>query len=308
MRPDDDVYQPLFQIRDGLFLFRRCAEAAHQIHAHRKILHPLHERIVMLLRQNRRRHKIGHLFAVLYSLKSRPDRNLRLAVADIPTDQPVHDLPALHIVLDRVDRHQLILCLLIREHFLKFLLPDGITAVGKPFLPLPLRIQLHKILCDLPHRRAHPRLRPVPLLRTELVQFRRLRRIAICIFLDHIKLCRRYIEAAAPGILDLHVILRHMVDLDLFDAPVDTQTVVLMHDKIADREFCKACDLLALIAPAFFLFLMFLSENVALRDDNKPNQRIFISLLRVSMRDQYLTRKHLAVGILGIKAVQPLLR
>ena len=262
----------------------------------------------MLLRQNRGRHKIRHLLAVLYRLKGRPDRDLRLAISDVTADQPVHDLPALHVVLDRVDRHQLIFRLIIREHFLKFLLPDGITTVGKSFFSLPLRIQLHEILRDLPHCRTYPRLRPVPLLRTELVQLRRFRCIAVCIFLNHIELRRRHIKAAAPGILDLHVILRHMVDLDFFDAPIDAETMILMHDKVTDGELRKARDLLSLIASALFLFLMLLSENITLRDNDKADQRILISFLCISMRDQYLTRKHLTVGILGIEAVQPLLR
>ena len=99
-----------------------------------------------------------------------------------------------------------------------------------------------------------------------------------------------------------------MVDLDFFDAPIDTKTMILMHDKVTDRKLRKARNLLSLIASALLLFLMLLSENITLRDNDKADQRILISFLCISMRDQYLTRKHLTVGILGIKAVQPILR
>ena len=103
MRSDHDINQSFFQIGNGLFLFRRCPETAHQIDAHRKILHSLHKCIVMLLRQNCRRHQIGHLLAVLYCLKGCTDRDLCLAVAHITADEAVHDLPALHVFLGGVN-------------------------------------------------------------------------------------------------------------------------------------------------------------------------------------------------------------
>ena len=82
----------------------------------------------MLLCQNRCRHQIYHLFSVLDRLKCSPDRNFRLSVSNVSADQAVHDLFALHVRLCRLDRRKLIVRLLKRKQFLKFLLPDRILS------------------------------------------------------------------------------------------------------------------------------------------------------------------------------------
>ena len=43
--------------------------------------------VVMLLRQNGRRHEHGHLLAVLHRFEGRPQRDFGLAVAHIAADQ-----------------------------------------------------------------------------------------------------------------------------------------------------------------------------------------------------------------------------
>ena len=194
----------------------------------------------MLLRQNCRRHQIGHLLAVLYCLKGCTDRDLCLAVAHITADEAVHDLPALHVLFYGLNRRQLVIGLIKREHLLKLPLPDRILTVRKAFFPLTLRIQLYQIFCDRTHCRAHPRLCTVPLLRAEPVELRRLRRVGIRIFLDHIKLRRRHVQTAAPRILDLHVILCDLVDFYFLNSPVNTESVVFMDNKISDRKLGKA--------------------------------------------------------------------
>ena len=125
---DDNIHESFFQILQRFFLLCRRAEPAQKINAHRKVLHALNERIVMLLCQNGGRNEVDDLFALLYCLERCTDCNLGFAVSDIAADQAVHNLFALHVRLCRLNRRKLIVRLLKRKQFLKFLLPDRILS------------------------------------------------------------------------------------------------------------------------------------------------------------------------------------
>ena len=169
MCPDHDIHQTFFEILDHLFLLRRRPKPRHLLNPDRIILHPLHKRIVMLLRQNRRRHQKNNLLAVLHRLKRCADCNLGFAIANVPADQAIHDFVALHVPLRRRNCHQLVIRFLKREHFFKLPLPDRILRKSVALPVLARRIQLHQILCDLIHCRPDTGLGLVPLLRSELV-------------------------------------------------------------------------------------------------------------------------------------------
>ena len=162
---------PFSDPRSVFFCCAGVRNRRHQINPYRKILHPLHKRIVMLLRQNRRRHQINHLLAVLHRLKRRADCNLRLAIANVPADQAIHDLAALHVpfrtpsiaiswssVSSNGNISSNSRCQTVSSPIKRSLLSV-----------LTRRIQLHQILCDLIHCRPDTGLGPVPLLRSELV-------------------------------------------------------------------------------------------------------------------------------------------
>ena len=174
MRSDHDVHLPFFQIFQRFFLLARRAETRQHIDPHRKILHPLHKGIVMLLCQNCGRHQIHNLLALLNRLKRRPERNLRLAISNVAADQAVHDAAAFHVFFCRLDRLQLILRLLKREHFLKFPLPDRIRSILVALAPLTRRIKFDEILCNIADRPAHLALRLIPFRAAQLIKLRRL--------------------------------------------------------------------------------------------------------------------------------------
>ena len=166
---DDNVHLPFFQILNRLFDLPRRAKTRHKLNAHREILHALHKGIVMLLRENGRRHQVYYLLALLHRLKGRAKGNLGLAIAHIPANQAVHDAAALHVALCIFDRRQLVLRLLVREQFFKLLLPYRILAVLVTAQLPPCRIKLHQVPCDFLHGRLDLRLRAVPLLPAQLV-------------------------------------------------------------------------------------------------------------------------------------------
>ena len=186
----------------------------------------------MLLGQNRGRHQKNHLFSILYGLEGCPDRNLRLSVAHIPTDQPVHDLRTLHILLRSLDGCQLVIRLFIGKGFLEFPLPDRILAVDKTILCLAHRIELHQILGDGFYRRTNPGLGFVPVLGSQFVELRLLR-VGPGVLLNRVELSCQHIEKAFSRVLDLHVILGDLIHHDFLDTPVNTETVIFVNHIIS---------------------------------------------------------------------------
>ena len=128
MCSNDNIHESFFQILQRFFLLCRRAEPAQKINAHRKVLHALNERIVMLLCQNGGRNEVDDLFALLYCLERCTDCNLGFAIANVPADQAIHDFVALHVPLRIVNRSELIVRLIKRKQFLKFFLPDRILS------------------------------------------------------------------------------------------------------------------------------------------------------------------------------------
>ena len=268
VRADDDIHQPFFQPLDRLLHLARCPKTGHHLHAHRKVLHALHKCVVVLLCQDRRRHKVGDLLSVLNGFERRADRDLRLSVAHVAADQPVHDPRALHIALGRLDGKELVARLLKRKHLLKLLLPHGILAEDKALFLLPDGIQLNEIPGDLVDCRLHPRLRLHPLLGAEFVQFRLFCRVGRGVFLDRVKPRRKDVEIAAVAVLDLDIILYNLVYLNLLDPLIDTESVVFMDNIIPHFQIRKILDLLTLIR-LFLLFALLLPKDIRLGDHDK---------------------------------------
>ena len=169
VRSDHDINHPFAHIFDRLPLLRRCPESAQQIHPHRKVFHPLHKCIVVLLGKHGGRNEIYNLLALLHCLKCSADCNLCLSISDIAADQSVHDLLALHIFFRGLYRIQLVFRLLKWEHLFKLPLPDRIFPVYIPFFFLPCGIKFYKFLRDLFYRAADPRLRLCPFLTAKFI-------------------------------------------------------------------------------------------------------------------------------------------
>ena len=221
MCSDDDINLTLFELFYRLFLLCCASETAHQIHIHRKILHPLRKRIINLLCQNGCRGKIRYLLAVLHCLKGRTDCNLRLAVAHITANQSIHYFMALHISLCGFNCKNLILSLIKRKKLLKLSLPYRILTEGISVLLLTLCVQLHQVSRNLLYRTSDSILCSGPFLTSKLVELW-FSGILSGIFLYHVKLGGKNIEIGATLILYLDVVLYLFVHLKLFNAAVNT--------------------------------------------------------------------------------------
>ncbi len=262
----------------------------------------------MLLRQYCGGHKESDLLSILYSLESRPDGDLRLTVADIAANQPVHDLRTFHVTLDFINRPALVVRFLIGKQLLKLLLPDRIRAELKSLRVLPGCIQIHKFLRNFGNGALHPRFGPVPILAAQLVQFR-LFHIGIRVFLDHVEVGRQHVKAAAALILDAHIVLHDVINFDFLNAAVNAQSVTFMYHIIARRQILKAGDAGALVHSLACPFLFLPPEDICLRDHSKADHRILISTVCISVHHQYLGWQHLPVRILREHSIQvPLLK
>ena len=116
------VLYPLQHILDLL----GGAEAGQDLHRDREGPKPGGGGGIVLLRQHGGGHQQRHLLAVQDTLHGGAEGHLRLTVAHVAAEQPIHGHGFLHIGLDLPDGGQLIVGLRIVEGLLKFLLPGGI--------------------------------------------------------------------------------------------------------------------------------------------------------------------------------------
>ena len=92
----------------------------------RKVLEPLREIVVVLLREYGGRHEEDDLIALLHHLKGRAERNFGLAVAHVAANQAVHDSSLFEVRLDIRNRLQLVPGLRVGEELLELGLPHRI--------------------------------------------------------------------------------------------------------------------------------------------------------------------------------------
>jgi len=116
----------------------------------------------VLLGEDRRGHEHQHLFALRRSLEGGPQRHLRLAVADITADQPVHRPRRLHVGLHQLDRVSLVGRLGEGEALLELPLPVGVRFEGVAAAPPPLGIETQQLPRELLRRPAGACLHRLP--------------------------------------------------------------------------------------------------------------------------------------------------
>ena len=250
----------------------------------------------MLLRQNCSGNQVYHLLALLHCLKRGADCNLRLTIAHIPADKPVHNLFTLHIRLRVRNGKKLVLRLLIRKHFFKFPLPYGVRTILKALCLLSYGVELHQILRHGIHRRPHLVLRPDPFLRPQLVQLRRLGACG-CILLDNVQPRCQHIKIAAVPILYLNVILDYLFYFNLFNTAVNPQTVTFMHHIVPDLQLRKIFDFLPFISGLALFLLLLRPKDIAFRNHHKIKQRVLKALSHMPVTGQHLPRKHFPLRI-----------
>ena len=230
----------------------------------------------MLLSEHRRRHKYRGLLAAEHAFHHRAQRYLGLAEANVAAEKSVHRHGGFHIALDFGDRAKLIVRLRVAEVILKFTLPLAVRREGKARQTLPLGVERNELLRHVLGGAfgACPSLCPF-----RAPHFRQLYRLFLArarIFRHHIKLSRRHIQAVRARVAQLNVVLFKPVHLHFHNSGKSTDTVIFMHDIIADREVGAG---LYFLPPRRELFLGFflcsVSDKLSIRQHRKPYPRIF---------------------------------
>ena len=261
----------------------------------------------MLLCKDGRRNKNRHLAVVLHGLEGRADGDLRLAKSHVSADEAVHDLRGLHVLLDSGNRRELILGLFIGEHLLELLLPEAVLREGMALLLGPLCIEIDKILRDLLDGTFDLVLGLLPVPGPQLVEARLPLSLG-CVLLQHIHLVRENVQDRLIPVFDLQVVLPDALDLDLLDAPVDANAVVLMDYEVAHVQVLEACDgAVALVALLLCLLLLLLPEDVALRNDGKADVRVLKAPGEVAVVGHHLALLEDLLRILAVKGGNVLL-
>ena len=129
---DEDVHLTALHPPQGLLHLGAGAEAGDHIDGHRIFGKAPQGVEKMLPGQHRGGHQHSGLLAVQHAFHDRPEGHLRLSVAHVAAQQPVHGHRALHVPLDLLHAAQLVLRLRVLELLLKFPLPGGVGGEGEP--------------------------------------------------------------------------------------------------------------------------------------------------------------------------------
>ena len=149
VRADDDIDLPLTEIcEDSAKLLRRTS-TGDVVDTDGEVLQSLGEGAVVLVCQDRRRDEDGDLLAVGGSLEGGTHGYLRLSEADIPTEETVHRVGALHIGLHSGDGSSLVGGVLEGERCLELVLEVGIGAEGKALRLTTLGVEAYQITGDI---------------------------------------------------------------------------------------------------------------------------------------------------------------
>ena len=253
----------------------------------------------MLFGKNRRRYQICYLPVILYCLKCCPDGNLCLSESNIPTDKSIHNLATFHVMFGIVNGFLLIQCLLIWEHLFKLPLPYGILGIFVSLCARTDRIQLDQFLRNILHMSFDTRAHFLPLRAAKLVQ------LDTCAILagqltDTVELFHRHEQFAALCILDTDIVLHASIGFHLVDTAVDSDTVILMYDIIANGNIRESGDLLTSIFRQFLPFFQFLrGKYIALCDHKQMALRDLKPRLHSSDTDAHLARFERLFPVLG---------
>ena len=213
VRADDDVDRACAQPLANCLEFALGAQPRNRFDLHGPIGKPIAETLVMLLREQRRRHQDRHLLAVLHGDERRAHRDFGLAETDVAADQPIHRLRARQIGDDFVDR-----ATLIRRHVERKLIDEALVVVvglGQRGADarFAMRVDVQQFRGDVVDFFGSASLGFVPLVGTEPMQ-RRVRFVGAAVARDQMQRGDGNVELRLVGIFDRQEFRDGAVDLE----------------------------------------------------------------------------------------------
>ena len=240
VRANHDVDLLLLELlhHDGLFL--GCLEATHDFHGHGEVGQPIAEAARVLLGENRGGHQHGHLTTALHRFEGGPNGDLGFAVAHVAHEQAIHGTIALKVALNVFSGFALIGRVFEQERALKLPLPRRVHAMRRTGSHLATGVQIEQFLRHFENRHARFLALLLPAIATQLVQPRRrgvFRHVGgAAVPLDLIDAIQRHIQAIAAFVLDDRRFDRAFAYEDLFDAAIDADAVLEVHDVVTGLE------------------------------------------------------------------------
>ena len=235
VRPDEDVDLARGEVgEDPLRLLRRH-EARDHLDAHGEVAEPLAERVVVLLGEDRGRREEQRLAAVDGDGERGAHRDLGLAEADVPADEPVHRARRLEVLLHRLDRGLLVRRLAVREARLELRQPLVREVVRDSLVRLALRVQLDQVAGELADGLARARLERLPRLAAELRERGR-RGVGADVARDLAELLVRDVEPVLAAEGEQEIVARDAGDGVRLEPEQPADAVVLVHDVVAGAE------------------------------------------------------------------------
>ena len=189
----------------------------------------LAEILVVLAREQRRRHDDRRLLAVHRRDESRAQRHFRLAEADVAADEAVHRAAGREIVERRLDGVRLVLRLVVGEARAEFVVEPLGRNEARRGSRHALRGDADEFARHLAHALLQPRLARLPARPAELVEFARLRSVAR----QQFEILDRQEQPVAAGVVDFEAVVRRARRLDRLQADEAPDAVVDMDDEIA---------------------------------------------------------------------------
>ena len=234
MRADHDVDLAGLQLLARLRQLLRRHEPRRARDLHREAVEALGEGLVMLAREQRRRHDDGHLFALHHREEGGPQRHFGLAEADIAADEPVHRLALGEVVGDGLDARKLVVGLLVGEARDELI----IGALGRGEDGRRLRLargrDLDQFLRHLADALLHARLAALPGGAAELVEVRA--RLVGAVARQKLHVLDGQEQLVAALIFEFDAIVGRARRVDGLEADEAADAVVGVHHEVARRE------------------------------------------------------------------------
>ena len=237
MRSDHDVDAALLQVDEHLLLVGAALDTTDRLDPEGIRLEPAPEGPLVLFGEHRGRHEDRDLLAELRGLEGGADRDLGLSESDVAADQSVHRRARRHVPLDRRDRGDLVLGLLVRELGFEFPLPVGIRGESNPRRRGPGRLHPQHLPRQIPDRVLDLGHLPLPPLATQQGERRRRRAARPDVLLDELDAAQRDVEMRAPVELQRHDLLVGLVLPGQAPEPdVTRDSVIAVHHEVARLE------------------------------------------------------------------------
>ena len=302
---DEQVHLSRLQVVEDLPRLGGGLEPAEHPDLHREGSEPVARRGKMLLGQDGGGGQYRRLLPVQDALHHRPQGHLRLAVAHVPAQEPVHGHRLFHILLDLRDTAQLVVGLRVVEGLLEFQLPGRIRRKGETGAALPLGVQGDEPLGQVLGGGLGLGLLLVPVGAAQLIELHgpglavAAQPGAADILADLIQPRGGDVEAVPPGVGDQDVVLLHPVHGHLPDAVEPAHAVGGVDHQVPHGQVRIAEELLpaALLAPPRGLLPGGGGGELSLRQHCQGDLRILRARGERSHADPHLPRPgHLPAG------------